>query len=70
MGERYIVTEVHETTCKVQKFTGLQLRARIYTVNRADILTVQPWRFNIQPGQNSEEDSDDQDSRMIVMIRL
>ena len=60
--DRYMVTEVSEVTCNVQKFTGLQLRARIYTVNRADVITVQPWRFDITGGSNAEpEDSDSED---------
>ena len=43
--DRYIVTDVSNDTCQVQKFTGDQLRARPYQVKRADIMKVQPWRF-------------------------
>ena len=60
--ERYIVTEVNDGTCNVQKFTGSQLRARTYTVNRADITTVAPWRFVNTGGSDAEsEDSDDRE---------
>ena len=58
--DRYVITKVGEDTCDVQKFTGLQLRARVYTVNKADLLTVQPWSFNIQDNILSEGDSDDE----------
>ena len=43
--DRYIVIEVNPDTCKVQKFSGKQLRARPYVVHRADISTIQPWIF-------------------------
>lgn len=60
--DRYIVIEVRGATCDVQKFTGLQLRARIYTINRADVTTVQPWRFDINDhADDVSEDSDDKD---------
>ena len=53
--DRYIVTEVGKESCQVQKFTGTQLRARVYTVHRADILTVKPWVF---PDVEVESDED------------
>ena len=57
--ERYIVKEVAEEDCKVQKFTGHQLRKREYTVHRADILAVAPWKFpDISDLSEDEEEVD------------
>ena len=57
--DRYIVIEVEDSTCKVQKFTGSQLRARTYTVNLADITKVQPWTFkNVNTPSDSDSDED------------
>ena len=58
--DRYIVTKVDKSSCEVQKFTGMQLRARPYTVHRADILTVQPWIFPSDTMQDTQE-SDEED---------
>ena len=60
--DRYIVTEVGRDACQVQKFTGTQLRARTYTVHRADILTVKPWIFP-DVEVESDEDQEGQGSR-------
>ena len=56
--DRYIVIEVGDTTCKVQKFTGCQLRARIYTVHRADIIKIKPWMFE----EAADSDTEDEDT--------
>ena len=48
----------------VWKFTGSQLRARIYTVNRADITKVQPWQF--QEDTHNEEESDSEEEMTVV----
>ena len=55
--ERYIVKDVLTNTCSVQKFAGSQLRARTYTVNRADISIVPSWKFS-DDEQLSDEDDD------------
>ena len=57
--ERYVVTDVTDKTCKVQKFSGSQLRARTYTVNRANISVVPSWRFD--DGHELSEDDDEGD---------
>ena len=57
--DRYLIVAVDRTTCKVQKFTGTQLRARIYTVNRADVLTIPPWKFPNEEFSNETSDEDD-----------
>ena len=58
--DRYIVVSISEGTCDVQKFTGSQLRARVYTVNRADITKVQPWKFEGEcTPDTSDSDSED-----------
>ena len=57
--DRYVVTEVLTHTCKVQKFSGMQLRARSYTVNRADILKVQPWLFTDASSESDDESEDE-----------
>ena len=54
--DRYVVINVSKDTCDVQKFTGAQLRARLYTVSRADITKVKPWEF--VDVHYSEEDTD------------
>ena len=51
--DRYIVTSIQKDTCEVQKFTGSQLRARSYNVNRSDILAVRPWIFKDDDNENS-----------------
>ena len=57
--DRYIVVEVSQGQCKVQKFVGRELRARPYTVNRADIIAVKPWEFRgDQPIDSEENDCD------------
>ena len=60
--ERYVVKDVGDETCKVQKFTGLQLRARTYTVNRADVLKVSPWKF---PDLEVQSEDDEEDSTVV-----
>ena len=51
--------EVAKEDCKVQKFTGQQLRKREYTVHRADILAVAPWKFpDISDLSEDEEEVD------------
>ena len=55
--DRYIVKEVGEDDCKLQKFTGHQLRARVYTVHRGDILIITPWKFpDEKDGSDDEEE--------------
>ena len=55
--DRYIVKDVLTNTCSVQKFAGSQLRARTYTVNRADISVVPSWKFPYDE-QLSDDDVD------------
>ena len=57
--ERYIVVSIADKTCEVQKFTGNQLRARVYTVNKADLTKVTPWVF--KDANIPDSDSDDTD---------
>ena len=53
------MVEVSQGQCKVQKFVGRELRARPYTVNRADIIAVKPWEFRgDQPIDSEENDCD------------
>ena len=59
MRDRYIVTEVGDALCKVQKFVGSQLRARTYTVNRSDILSIPTWTFPALEESVSDDDDDD-----------
>lgn len=56
--DRYIVKEVEKDNCKVQKFTGHQLRARVYTVHRGDILIVTPWEFPDENGGSEDEEEE------------
>ena len=54
--DRYMVVNVSEGSCTVQKFSGMQLRARPYEVNLADVTVVQPWRFDVsEPESNHQE---------------
>ena len=57
--DRYIVKEISDDTCKVQKFSGSQLRARTYTVNRANISVVPSWRYT-----GLEDISDDEEDKV------
>ena len=63
---------VDGTTCRVQKFTGTQLRARVYTVHRADVTIVKPWQFESGVVYEEEEEemfypsADNQDSDDVV----
>ena len=66
--DRYIVKEVMEDSCKVQKFTGHQLRARVYTVHRADILTIEPWNFPEIEYCSDEDEEADQGVRPTVHV--
>ena len=50
------MTDVAEKTCTIQKFVGMQLRARTYTVHRADILKVQPWKFSHEEEEGEDEE--------------
>ena len=51
-----MVVNVSEGSCTVQKFSGMQLRARPYEVNLADVTVVQPWRFDVsEPESNHQE---------------
>ena len=65
--DRYIVVSVDITTCKVQKFSGSQLRARPYTVNRADILAVHPWKFDTVDSDTSGS-SDEADYSLLPHV--
>ena len=56
--DRYVVIDVEESTCRVQKFTGTQLRARVYTVHRADVTIVKPWQFESGVVYEEEEEED------------
>ena len=58
--DRYIVVDVNRESCKIQKFSGRQLRARPYMVNRSDIMTIQPWEFRGDLSEGaSNQDQDD-----------
>lgn len=54
--DRYIVVSVEKSICVVQKFVGTQLRARQYTVNRADVIVIPSWKF---PLADQDSDSDE-----------
>ena len=57
--ERYVVVEITNDECKVQKFTGSQLRSRVYTIKPADVTKVMPWKFeDVEEEEESEEESD------------
>ena len=63
--ERYIVIETYKDACKVQKFVGMQLRARPYMVNRSNLIIVQPWEFE----NTSSNESDDDDEANEVKVK-
>ena len=54
--DRYIVTQTLDKTCKVQKFTGNQLRSRTYTVNISDLSSIPIWKF---PDIGNHDEDDD-----------
>ena len=58
--ERYIVTAIYKNTCKVQKFTGRQLRARPYIVNQDDVITIPVWKFEHDDSPNSDEETNNE----------
>ena len=61
--DRYVVVDSAQSsenpnTVKLQKFAGSQMRSRVYTVNRGDVITVQTHRFPQSAAHQSSEDSD------------
>ena len=56
--QRYIVLEVFKESCKVQTFVEMQLRARPYTVHRADVLMIEPWMFKEEDHQDEDSDNE------------
>jgi hypothetical protein len=61
--DRYMVIDISSSTntpnsIKVQKFVGSQLRARVYTVNSGDLITVKAYKFTpVNVDTSSDEDS-------------
>ena len=54
---RYIVTQVAGNKSHIQKFAGSQLRSRVYVVDNADIIKVQPYEYPLV--QEAEDCSDE-----------
>lgn len=67
--ERYVVVEVANDTCKVQKFAGSQLRARVYTIKRADVTKVMPWRFEDIEYLGDESEAEDDNNLADKTVR-